>query len=109
MDILEAIADDNLFGRWFKDPDSWTSWRAFHAVLTGAQLTPDQAAIYAKHTGRQSLPTGPFNEVWLCCGRRAGKSFNLALLAVYLSVFKDYRALLGARRTRSGAGYERRS
>ena len=94
MDILEAIADPNLFAPWFKDPESWTAWRAFHAVLTGAQLTPEQAAFYAKHTGRETLPTGPFTEAWLCCGRRAGKSFNLALIAVYLSVFKDYRPFL---------------
>src|SRR5436305_832073 len=31
---------------------------------------------------------------WLVCGRRAGKSFVLALIAVYLAVFKDWRACL---------------
>jgi hypothetical protein len=34
--------------------------------------------------------SGPFREAWLICGRRAGKSFILALVAVFLSVFRDW-------------------
>jgi hypothetical protein len=33
-------------------------------------------------------------EAWLVCGRRAGKSFVLALVAVFLAVFHDYRRYL---------------
>ena len=32
-----------------------------------------------------SFPVGPYSEAWLVCGRRAGISFLLALIAVYLA------------------------
>jgi hypothetical protein len=54
-------------------------------------MTEEQAELYRKCTGRKELPSAAFNESWLVCGRRAGKSFILALLAVYLATFKDYR------------------
>jgi hypothetical protein len=31
---------------------------------------------------------------WLICGRRAGKSFILALIAVYLAIFRDWSEYL---------------
>jgi hypothetical protein len=57
-------------------------------------MSPDQLSSYQKHTGRTVPPTRPSNEVWLICGRRAGKSFVLALIAVYLATFYDYRKYL---------------
>jgi hypothetical protein len=45
-------------------------------------------------TGRTEAPEGGFREAWLVCGRRAGKSFVLALTAVWLAAFKDYRKYL---------------
>ena len=44
--------------------------------------------------GRAALPHAPHDEAWLVCGRRAGKSFVLALIGVYLACFRDYRAFL---------------
>jgi hypothetical protein len=34
------------------------------------------------------------HEAWLVCGRRAGKSFILALIAAYLAIFEDWRPYL---------------
>src|SRR5262249_45725122 len=34
-------------------------------------------------------------EAWLVCGRRAGKSFILATIAVFLAAFRDWRPYLG--------------
>jgi len=50
-----------------------------------------ELGIYQRHTGRTSAPTAPFREAWLVCGRRSGKSFTMALVAVYLACFKTYR------------------
>jgi hypothetical protein len=51
--------------------------------------------LYEECTGRiASGPALPSQEAWLICGRRAGKSFNLALIAVFLACFKDYRQYL---------------
>jgi hypothetical protein len=91
---FEAMADRHLFASWFRDPSTWATWRAFLAALFGLPMTEDQAAAYREHTARTTLPTGSATEAWLICGRRAGKSFILALCAVFLAVFYDYRQFL---------------
>ena len=55
----------------------------------------EQLAIYTKYTGRTTPPTSPLHEAWLVCGRRAGKSFILAIVAVFLGAFTDWRPFLG--------------
>lgn len=90
MNILQAIGDRNLFAPWFERGD-WTAWRAFLAALFALPMDDAELGIYQRHTGRTSAPTGPFREAWLVCGRRAGKSFVMALVAVYLACFKTYR------------------
>ena len=51
-------------------------------------------ALYREFTGRSAPPAAPFNEGWLICGRRAGKSAILAICAAYLGCFRDYRPYL---------------
>jgi phage terminase large subunit-like protein len=58
-------------------------------------MTPDQLATYEACPGRTEPPTQPLTEAWLICGRRAGKSFILALIAVYLACFRSYAEFLG--------------
>jgi len=94
MNILDAIADRSLFAPWFKDHETWAVWVAFLAALFGLPLTPEQLATYRECTGRDEPPKAAMNEAWLVCGRRAGKSFILALVAVFLAVFRDYRQYL---------------
>jgi phage terminase large subunit-like protein len=48
-------------------------------------------ATYTACTGRSMAPAVPFTEAALCVGRRGGKSRVLALIAVYLATFRDYR------------------
>lgn len=91
MSILQACADPNLFSQWFRKRDSWAAWFAALAAIFALPMTDDQLATYRRHTGRADPPTNPAREVWLICGRRAGKSFVLALIAVYLAAFHDYR------------------
>jgi hypothetical protein len=89
--LLDACSDAKLFAPWFKDLASWSAWFAFVATLFALPLTPDQLAVYRQCTGRSEPTTSPASEAWLVCGRRAGKSFMLALVAVFLATFKDYR------------------
>jgi hypothetical protein len=92
--ILECCADPDIFGQWFKKPETWEAWRAFLATLFGLPVTAEQAALVEQCTARGQLPNRAFVEAWLCCGRRAGKSFVLALIAVYLACFRDYTPYL---------------
>jgi hypothetical protein len=92
--ILDAIADRNLFGPWFRDRGTWAAWFAFVAAMFALPMTPEQLATYQACTGRDAPPAAPITEAWLICGRRAGKSFVLALIAVFLATFRDYRGHL---------------
>jgi hypothetical protein len=92
--LLHAIDDRNLFARWFRHRETWQSWFTFLRALFGLPLQGDQLALYRDCTGRIAPPTSPATEGWLICGRRSGKSFMLALIAVYLATFKDHRSFL---------------
>src|SRR2546430_1777313 len=94
MNILQALDDPKVFGQFFKGP-TWDGWRIFLAALFGLPLTSEQLTLYTKHTGRTTTPTSPLHEAWLCIGRRGGKSFILAVIAVFLACFKDWRPYLG--------------
>ena len=92
--LLDASDDPQLFARWFRDKASWAAWFTFLRALFGLPLLPEQLALFHECTGRTEPPTAPATEGWLICGRRAGKSFVLALVAVYLAAFHSYRQYL---------------
>ncbi|MDP2358565.1 MAG: hypothetical protein Q8M31_21270 [Beijerinckiaceae bacterium] len=98
MNILAAIEDPNLFRLWFhrkgRDASSWAAWRAILAAIFALPMDEAQLATYRELTGRTAPPTKQARETWLVCGRRAGKSFILALVAVYLACFHDHRRYL---------------
>jgi hypothetical protein len=94
ISILDAMDDEHLFGQHFTDADSWKGWCTFLAVLFGLPLDDEQQLLFRQCTGR-SEPHDGYNEAWLVIGRRGGKSFILALIAVYLATFKDWRPYLG--------------
>ncbi|WP_375762905.1 terminase large subunit domain-containing protein [Bradyrhizobium sp. Pha-3] len=91
MNILQACADAKLFAPWFKTKSDWAAWMAFLAALFALPMSPEMLVVYQQCTGRTEPPTSPALEAWLICGRRAGKSFILALTAVFLACFGEYR------------------
>lgn len=88
--ILDACRDPNLFGPWFRDPKTWGAWFAFLKALSGLPMDKADLRVFLRCTGRKAPPKGGATEAWLVCGRRAGKSFILALVAVFLACFKDW-------------------
>jgi hypothetical protein len=90
----DALEAGDVFGPWFKETATWQAWFAFLATMFGLPLPPEQLAVYRDCTGRTEPPSGPFYEAWLICGRRAGKSFILALIAVFLACFHDWKPFL---------------
>lgn len=91
MNILEACQHPEIFGPWFRKPETYERWFAFLAALFALPMDEQQAELYRRHTGRTELPTEAAQEAWLITGRRGGKSFVMALVAVFLSCFFDYR------------------
>jgi hypothetical protein len=94
VNILQALDDPMIFGAHFRG-GTWDAWRAFLCALFALPMTPERLAIYKQHTGRTTPPAQPLREAWLICGRRAGKSFILAIVAVFLAAFCDWRPFLG--------------
>lgn len=98
MTIIEAMADRELFAAIFKHGmprgESWSVWQAFLSALFGLSLDAESLAIVKKHTGRADLPAEPFHEAFVIAGRRSGKSLIAALVAVFLSCFKNYDDVL---------------
>jgi hypothetical protein len=91
--ILRAARDHKVFAGALQRGD-WANWFVFLAALFGLTLPEGGDPVFQQCTGRTTPSTEPFSEAWLICGRRAGKSFILALIAVFLACFKDWRPAL---------------
>ena len=95
MNILDAFDDPKVFGPLIPK-GSWEPWKVFLATLFALAMPMDDAGVIAAHcTGVGAWPVKPFGEAYLICGRRAGKSIILALIAVFLAVFRTYDEHLG--------------
>jgi hypothetical protein len=99
MNIIEAMDDPALFGKFFKrgmlGRDSWKPWRAFLCGVFGLPMDAELAGLYEKFTKRSDLVTGrQFREAYAVCGRRSGKSSIAALIALYLALFVDHSEVL---------------
>jgi hypothetical protein len=106
--IFDAIENPGIWARWFRNPATWRGWFAFLRVLFGLDLDADGLELFRGCTGRGAAPAGGVNETWLVCGRRAGKSFVLALVAVFLAAFRDWRPYLTPGEARDDHGARRR-
>jgi hypothetical protein len=95
VNILEAMSDPLLFGNWFRTRESWSAWRVFLASLFALPIEDEK--IYASCTGNRPLPPRQAREAYLIAGRRAGKSFVAALVAVFLAAFRIYKLSPGER------------
>ena len=60
--ILDAMSDERLFGKAFKDEATWRAWRTFLAALFGIALSEEQAETFRACTGRSGLPDRPCRE-----------------------------------------------
>ena len=94
MNIIEAMHEPKLFARWFRDRSTWSGWQSFLRALFALPMSPDEVATFQSCTARLDAPTAPAKEAWLICGRRAGKSFVLALVAVFLACFRSWQSHL---------------
>jgi hypothetical protein len=92
--IIEAVEDSALLGGFFRDHRTWEVWKAYLAGLFGLPMSSERLALFQKYTGRTIAPVLEFDQSFLVCGRRSGKSAILAVIACYLGCFRDYRKFL---------------
>jgi hypothetical protein len=79
MNIIQALDDSAVFGPWFKSKTAGAPGE--HSSL---RCSPYPWIV-------PPVPDHPATESWLIVGRRGGKSFVLAVVAVSLLAFRDWR------------------
>lgn len=90
MNLVDHLTDSNLFGPCFRDPKTWAAWHVVLRALYGNTMTKAERTMFTALTGRQEPPSEQVSEAWFIVGRRGGKSFVTALVAVYAACFVDY-------------------
>jgi hypothetical protein len=90
--IIEAIMTPRLFGGLapFKDLSTWKNWLIFFKVIDGLKLTAAEFRRFQKFTAREKRTAYRFREIFLICGRRAGKSWAAAVVACALALFREW-------------------
>src|ERR1700683_2146045 len=87
-----ALEDPRLLGS-ILGGDSWRAWRVLLTAIMGEALTDDERAVFVSLTGRDKEPLELVDEFWGIVGRRGGKSRAMAVLSVFLAVFRDFSAV----------------
>lgn len=94
VDIMDAVADAELFAPWFRDVTTWRAWFVFLRAMFGLPLDADGLATFQSCTGRSAPVPSGYLEASLVIGRRGGKSLILALIAAFLACFHDWAPFL---------------
>lgn len=69
--------------------ETWESWYAINGASYGLRLNASRFAHFQRHADREQAPPRQVREVVLVCGRRAGKTHNMAINAAFLGVRFD--------------------
>ncbi|MFX1532795.1 MAG: terminase large subunit domain-containing protein [Promethearchaeota archaeon] len=94
MNIISAIMSADFFKSLFPTLKTWKNWLVCLKAIFAIQMNREELEIYRKFTKRKYPPKKPFKEVFLVIGRRGGKSFISAVIAVFLALFKDWSRYL---------------
>jgi hypothetical protein len=95
LSIIECLRDRRLLGRFIDDESTYAAWLCFLRAFFALRPEPGDMRLYSQCTSRAEWPRSPSTEAWLPIGVRGGKSFMIAVLAVYLAFFRRYRLSRG--------------
>ena len=95
MTIIDAVEDTNLFRLMFRSLETWRAWLVVLKAIFALPMTEADLLLFKQLTGREVPPVQQVHECWFVIGRRGGKSFIVALIAVFLATFRDYKPFLG--------------
>jgi hypothetical protein len=94
IDIVKAFEDPKIFGSVIRNQETWANWKVALKAIFGLAMSEDELKVFKEFTGREKMFDSSFKEVFLIIGRRGGKSFISALIAVFLAVFKNWKEYL---------------
>jgi hypothetical protein len=103
ISIFDVLGDEAIWadGKFFRDPDTFKNWWVVLKCLFGEPLNLSETHIFRQCTGRTEPSVDGYKELWLVCGRKAGKSRILALVAVFLAIYRDWSEYLSPGETGS--------
>jgi hypothetical protein len=96
LSILDMLDDPRLFAGRFSGP-SWQAWRVVLKGLFSLPMSRQEFEVFRAITDWDRMPSATdemLREGWIIAGRRAGKSIMMALIAVYLAFFRDWKQSL---------------
>jgi len=97
MNIIDAWHRKDIFRPLFKDLSTWHAWEVFLHGLFGLPIeSAEDLALFKDCTGLEGTPGEKIRESYVIAGRRSGKSYTSALIAVFLACFKDWKPYLSA-------------
>src|SRR5262249_60206900 len=82
------------FAEWLAH-DDWRPWHAFLSAFRGEPMSPYEANLFRKCTGRQSVPDKSYREGWVVVGRKGRKSAIAGALSVYAAVYGQWKRAAG--------------
>jgi hypothetical protein len=95
MNVIDALHSKDIFGPLFKDLSTWHAWEVYLRGLFGLPIeTAEDRVLFKDCTGLEGTPGEKVRESYVIAGRRSGKSYTSALIAVFLACFKDWRPYL---------------
>lgn len=95
MNIIKALHSEDVFKSLFKDIETWRAWEVYLQALFGLPIEDrKERKLFKDCTGLKRSPATRIKESFVICGRRSGKSFISAVVAVYLAAFKDWTPFL---------------
>ncbi len=95
MNVIDAWYRKDIFRPLFKNPSTWHAWEVYLRGLFGLPIEgAEDLALFKDCTGFEYTPGEKVRESFVIAGRRSGKSYTSALIAVFLACFKDWTAYL---------------
>jgi hypothetical protein len=88
LTIVNALDDERLFKPWFRG-DSWNNWRAILKAAYALPMSPAEVEFFRSVAGGREPPRSQVRELWLICGRRAGKDSIASVIAAHSAALFD--------------------
>lgn len=75
----------------FKDLNTWCGWMTFFKALYGLPMIKEEKEVFEVLAERETIPEDGFKEAYCIVGRRGGKSYSSAFIAVYTALYGDFQ------------------
>jgi len=95
--IDKVLTDPRLLGAGLGDIGTWSTWLAVLKAAFALPLDDAERATFMSVAGGRVPPPKRVREVWICAGRRSGKSRQAAGLACYFALFVKHKLASGER------------